>query len=194
MKNISFIALLALLTFGIGCGSSVSITTDYDKEVDFKQYKTFGFLKWNDESAALVNDIDRRRLEAAVAKQLENRGMKRMDGIGNTMIGFHVVVEQKTGTTSYTNHYGGMGYYGGGFGYGYGYPYGGATSTTTSTYSYTIGTVVIDQYDSQTKKLIWEGVAQGEVQGNKSKREENINKDILRMFETYPIPAIEITP
>ncbi len=190
MKNLIFIALLALLTFGVGCVSSISITTDYDKEADFTQYKTFGFLKWNDESAAIVNDIDRRRLERAVTTQLELRGMKRIDGMGDTMIGFHVVVENKTGTTSYTNHYGGMGYYGGGFGYGYGYPYGGSSTTTTSTYSYQIGTVVIDQYDSQSKKLIWEGVAQGELQNDKSKREERIQKDMQRMFENYPIAAV----
>ena len=191
MKRIIFIALTVLLVIGAGCGSSITITTDYDKEVDFNNYKSFGFLKWNNESAALVNDIDRRRLENAVAAQLEKRGMKRVDGMGDTMIGFHIVVEQKTGTTSYTNHYGGMGYYGGGFGYGYGYPYGGSSTTTTSTYTYNVGTVVIDQYDSQSKKLIWEGVAQGEVESDRSKRESNIKKDMIRMFENYPLPLIE---
>lgn len=193
MKNLFFIALLALLTFGIGCSSSVTITTDYDKEADFTQYKTFGFLKWNAESSALVNDLDRRRLENAVAAELEKRGMKRIDGMGDTMIGFHVVAEEKTGTTSYTNHYGGMGYYGGGFGYGYGYPYGGSSTTQTSTYTYVIGTIVIDQYDASSKKLVWEGIAQGEVKDDKSKREENIKEDMRRMFENYPVPAVNTT-
>ena len=193
MKNLFFIALLALLTFGIGCSNSVTITTDYDKKADFTQYKTFGFLKWNEQSSALVNDLDRRRLEAAVTTELEKRGMTRVDDMGDTMIGFHVVTEEKTGTTSYTDYYGGMGYYGRGFGYGYGYPYGGAASTTTSTYNYVIGTVVIDQYDSKSKDLIWEGVAQGEVQNDKSKREENIKADLLKMFQDYPIPAANTT-
>jgi hypothetical protein len=107
------------------------------------------------------------------------------------MIGFHVVVETKTGTTSYTDHYGGMGYYGGGFGYGYGYPYGGGQSTTTtSTYTYVVGTVIIDQYDSQSKKLMWEGVAQGEVDGDRSNREDNIKNDMSRMFQNYPRAVI----
>ncbi|MFT5877563.1 MAG: hypothetical protein ACI8SA_001427 [Dokdonia sp.] len=191
MKKALFFALAAFLMIGGGCGSSISITTDYDIDVDFKNYKTFGFLKWNDASAALVNDIDRGRLEKSVTDELQKRGMKRVDGLGDTMIGFHVVVENKTGTTSYTEHYGGMGYYGGGggFGYGYGYPYGGGGgTTTTSSYSYRVGTVVIDQYDSQTKKLMWEGVAQGEVDGDRSNREENIKKDITKMFVNYPLP------
>ena len=188
MKKFLFYSLASILLIGAGCASSISITTDYDKEVNFNNYKTFGFLKWSDESAALVNDIDRGRLEKAVTVELEKRGMKRVDGMGDSMIGFHVVVENKTGTTSYTNHYGGMGYYGGGtgFGYGYGYPYGGASTTTTSTYSYTVGTVIIDQYDSQTKKLMWEGVAQGEVSDDRSNREDNINKDMVLLFANYP--------
>ena len=192
MKKLLFIALAAFLVIGSGCGNSITITTDYDKEMDFTVIKTFGFLKWNDESAAIVNDIDQRRLESAVTSELEKRGMKRVDGMGDSMIGFHVVVENKTGTTSYTDHYGNMGYYGGGragFGYGYGYPYGGGSSTTTTqTYNYVIGTIIIDQYESSTKKLMWEGVAQGEVTGDKSNREDNIKSDISRMYQNYPIP------
>ena len=192
MRNILFFALALMLTIGAGCGSSITITTDYDKAMDFTTIKSFGFLKWNAESAALVNELDRRRLENAVASELEKRGMKRVDGVGDSMIGFHVIVETKTGTTSYTDYYGGMGYYGrGGFGYGYGYPYGGTASTTTTQYEYQVGTVIIDQFESSTKKLMWEGVAQGEVTGDRSNREENIKKDITKMFANYPIAIPE---
>ncbi|UTW66565.1 DUF4136 domain-containing protein [bacterium SCSIO 12643] len=194
MKKLMFYMVAGILLIGAACSSSITITTDYDREVDFTKYKTFGFLEWNKESKQLVNDIDRKRLEDAVAAELEARGLKRVDGIGDSMIGFHVVVETKTGTTSYTNHYGGMGYYGyGGFGYGYGYPYGGASTTTTSTYSYNVGTVIIDQYDSSSKKLVWEGVAQGEVNQDRKNREEYIKKDIQRMFAEYPVPLPEPT-
>lgn len=196
MKNILFFALALTLTIGAGCGSYVTITTDYDKTLDFNAIKTFGFLKWNNESAALVNELDRRRLENAVASELEKRGMKRVDGIGDSMIGFHVIVENKTGTTSYTDYYGNMGYYGGGragFGYGYGYPYGGGATTTTTSYEYKVGTVIIDQFESKSKKLMWEGIAQGEVTGDRSNREENIKSDMKRMFSDYPvaIPSAE---
>ena len=192
--NLLFIALLGLLTLGVGCSNAVSITTDYDKEADFTQYKTFGFLQWNAESAALVNDLDRRRLENAVAAQLKKRGMKRSEGMGDTMIGFHVVVEEKTGTTSYTEHYGSMGYYGVGFGYGYGYPYGGVSTTQTSSYTYVVGTIVIDQYEASSKKLVWEGVAQGVLEEDKSNREEKINENTRRMFENYPVSAVTTSP
>ena len=156
--------------------------------MDFTKIKTFGFLKWSDESAALVNDLDQRRLENAVAEEMEKRGMKRVEGMGDSMFGFHAIVENKTGTTSYTNYYGNMGYYGGGgFGYGYGYPYGGQSSTTTSTYEYQIGTIIIDQFETSTKKLMWEGVAQGEVTGDRSNRDDNIKSDIIRLFANYPV-------
>jgi hypothetical protein len=46
---------------------------------------------------------------------------------------------------------------------------------------------------SASKQLIWEGVAQGEITGDKANREDNINSDILRMFKDYPIaiPVVE---
>ncbi len=194
MRKLVFIAVALFLTVGAGCGSSISITTDYDKEMDFTKIKTFGFLKWNEESAAIVNELDRRRLETAVSNELTKRGMKRVDGIGDSMIGFHVIVETKTGTTSYTNYYGGMGYYGyGGFGYGYGYPYGGGGTTTTSSYNYQVGTVIIDQFESSSKKLMWEGVAQGEITGDRGNREDNINKDVAKMYVNYPLPLVTTT-
>ena len=191
MKNTIFYTLALVLAIGAGCASSISISTDYDKQMDFTKIKTFGFLKWNDESASYVNELDRRRLEDAVAVELTKRGMTRVDSLGDSMIGFHVVVETKTGTTAYTDHYGGMGYYGyGGYGYGYGYPYGGSSTTTTSSYEYQIGTVVIDQFESSTKKLMWEGVAQGEVNTDRKHREDNIKNDMIRMFADYPVAIV----
>ena len=188
MRRILFFLLIATLAIGAGCSSSITVTSDYDKQVDFTQYKTFGFLPWSEESAKLINDIDQKRLETAVTNELTQRGFTRVDGIGDCMIGFHAVVETRTGTTSYTNYYGSMGYYGyGGFGYGYGYPYGGSASTTTSTYDYQVGTVIVDQFEVATKKLVWEGVAQGEVTGQKKNREENINYHIERMFANYRV-------
>ena len=196
MRTLLFFVFAAFLAIGAGCGSAITITTDYDKSMDFTKIKTFGFLKWNEESAALVNELDRRRLESAITSEMEKRGIKRVEGLGDSMFGFHVIVENKTGTTSYTDYYGNMGYYGGGragFGYGYGYPYGGGGSTTTtSTYEYTVGTIIIDQFEVSTKNMIWEGVAQGEVTGDRNNREENITNDIVKMFANYPI-AIPVT-
>lgn len=190
MKNTLFTLAIAIGSFIVGCSPSISITTDYDKSVDFKKYSTFGFLKWDAKSAELVNDIDQRRLQDAIAAQLESRGLKyQADGVASTMLGFHVIVETKQGTTAYTDHYGGMGYYGG-WGYGYGYPYGGASQTTYSTYEYQVGTVIIDQYDAETKKLVWEGVAQGELKEDRKNREENIKNDVERMFADYPLAKV----
>lgn len=193
MKNYAFFSFIALALFFAGCGNSITITSDYDKQVDFTQFKTFGFLDWDEQSKSYVNDLDRRRIEDAVSKQLEARGFTRVPDTGETMIGFHVIVETKSGTTAYTNHYGGMGYYGagGGFGYGYGYPYGGASTTTYQTYEYQIGTLIIDQFETKTRKLIWEGIAQGEIEEKKENREENLNKDMARMFADYPIKLPE---
>ena len=45
MRRILFFLLIATLAIGAGCSSSITVTSDYDKQVDFTQYKTFGFSK-----------------------------------------------------------------------------------------------------------------------------------------------------
>ena len=57
----------------------------------------------------------------------------------------------KTSTTAYTNYTGGMGY-GRGMGWGMGM---GSASTSYSEEDYKEGTIVIDFYDEQSKKLIF---------------------------------------
>lgn len=171
------------------CSPSISITTDYDKSVDFSKFRTFGFLALDENSKKFVNDIDEQRLKDGVTRELEARGWKKVEGIGDAMVGFHVIVEQKTGTTAYTNYYGGMGY---GYGFGYGY-YGapGMSSTTVQQYDYLVGTVIIDIFDAETKKLAWEGVANGEIEENRKNREDNIRKDMSRMFVDFPVAKLE---
>lgn len=187
-KSIAFSSILISIFFLTLCRPSITITTDYDKSVDFSKFKTFGFLPLDDPSKQFVNDIDRQRLNDAVADELIARGWQRVEGAGDAMIGFHVIVEKKTGTTAYTNYYGGMGY---GYGFGYGY-YGspGMSSTTVQQYDYLVGTVIIDIFDSETKKLVWEGVGNGQIDENRKHREENIKKDVARMFADFPVAKV----
>ena len=81
-----------------------------------------------------------------------------------------------------------------GYGYGFGYGYYGApgmSSTTVQQYDYLVGTVIIDIFDAETKKLAWEGVANGEIDENRKNREDNIRKDMSRMFVDFPVAKLE---
>ena len=63
-----------LLIALMGC-SSIKVTSDQDKEVDFSKYKTYSFLGWQDGSDKIINEFDKERLRKAFqAEQLIHFG------------------------------------------------------------------------------------------------------------------------
>lgn len=182
-------SLLLFSSLFIGC-SSTKITSDYDKEADFSKYQDFNYLGWAKESDQLLNDLDRKRIEDAIGKEFARRGVKFVEpSDADAMVSLFIVVDQKTSTTAYTDHYGGMG---GGYGYG-GYPswgWGGGMSTTRyQEHDYLVGTLVVDVFDADTKKLVWQGVSSGTINENPKNREDRINKSARAIMDKYPIDA-----
>jgi hypothetical protein len=108
------------------------------------------------------------------------------------VVSLFIVAEQKTSTTAHTNHYnmGGYGY--GGFGYYGGMGMGMGTSTTTySEQDYVVGTLVVDVFDKDSKKLIWQSVGQKTVDENPNTREKNMGKVAAAVMKPFPIEPIE---
>jgi hypothetical protein len=76
-------------------------------------------------------------------------------------------------------------------GYGYGYPawgWGGGMSTTRyQEYDYLDGTLVVDVFDAESKKLVWQGVASGTINENTKNREDRINRVAAAIMDQYPV-------
>jgi hypothetical protein len=49
-----------------------------------------------------------------------------------------------------------------------------------------VGTLVVDIYDAQGKKMIWRGISQGTLSTKGSKNEKEMNKAVEKMFKKYP--------
>ena len=103
-----------------------------------------------------------------------------------------VMTEDKTQYNATTT---GMGFggYGGYYGYGPGWGWGpGMNMSTTSVneYNYTVGTLVIDIFDSNDEKLIWESIGTGTVNDNPQKREKNLPKTVAHIMAPYPVKPI----
>lgn len=197
MKNY-LLNLLVLMIVLSSCGSSIKVSSQHDKNVDFTQYKTYSYLGWSNNSDQLMNDFDKRRVEAAFAHEFEIRGMKYVAAGGDVEISLFLVTEQKTATTAYTNHYGvggpvGYGYGGyGGYYYGSAWGWGGGYSSTTyQEYDYTVGTLVCDVFDGKEKKLIWQSVGSGTVDDDSSSRDKGIPKAVAKIMSLYPVQAIK---
>lgn len=190
MKNLIPNLVLVLM---ISACSSVKVTSDYDKNIDFSKYKTFEYYGWTEESDKILNRFDKERLENAFGQEFDRRGLELVSEGGDMVVSLFIVVDQKTSTTAYTNHYN-MGGYGYGSGWGWYGGYGGmGMGTSTTTYSerdYLVGTLVVDVFDKADKKLIWQSVGQKTVDENPSSPEKNaayIAKAIMKPFPIEPI-------
>ncbi|MFT6797431.1 MAG: hypothetical protein ACJART_002582 [Maribacter sp.] len=193
MKNYLYLFLVALIT--AGCGSSVSVTSDYDKTTDFSKYKTFSYYGWADNSDKILTQFDKDRIESAFKSEFSKRGMTANQNNGDAIISLYIVVDQKTSYSSYTDHYnngmyGGM--YAGRYRYGYGVGYGMGSSTTTTTENkYAVGTLIVDVFDANDKKQIWQGIGKKTIDEKKNKREERINAAVAKIMKEYPVQIQE---
>lgn len=162
------------------------VTQDLDESVDFSKFSSYQFLGWQDDSDKIMNDLDKKRMHDAFKGELDARNLKLVDSGADMAISLFVVVSQQTSTTAYTNYSGGMGYGRGGRGWGGGY------STTNYVESdYLEGTLVMDVYDVETKKLIWQAVATGTVNEKPEKREKSIPKSVKKLMKKFPIEKVK---
>jgi len=190
------VAGLLVISF-FGC-SSIKVTSDFDATVDFTQFKTFEYYGWAEESNNILNQLEQERIESAFGKELKKRGLTGVEkgSGGDLIITLFVVTQQKPSTTAHTtgSNMGGFGY-GGYYGYGPAYGWGGSgMHTSTTTYSendYTVGTLIIDVYDENGKKLIWESIGSGTIKESKTaeQKEKNTTVAVQKIMATYPVPV-----
>jgi len=190
MKKNVFLFLAAAVILS-GC-SGIKVVSDFDPSVDFTQYKTFEYYGWLEESDKQLNDLDKRRIEAAFGAEFEARGLKYVEEGGDIVVGLFIVAQQKTQTTAHTTQMGGYGGgYGGYYGYGPGWGWGGGHSTTTySEYDYVEGTLVCDIYDKSKEQLVWEGIGTRTINEDPSNREQRINEAVNKIMAEYPVAPI----
>jgi hypothetical protein len=188
--NVFFRIVALLITFGLmtACASSTKIQSDYDRSVDFSQYKTYGYYNpmgiENPNYSSLLGQMFR----DAIDTQMLARGYVKSSN-PDLLFNVSARLEDKTRVTTTTDPmmYGG-GYYGyrGGMyspwgGYGYG--------TTTHVSQYTEGTVNIDMVDPKLKRMLWEGVAIGRVKDKNDNLRQDVMNGVAEMFEGYPFRA-----
>jgi hypothetical protein len=173
MKTLKFFPLLLLAILG-SC-SSVSVNADYDKKVEFTQFKTFAFYK-NGIDKVEISDLDKRRILHAIDTTLIAKGFSKSD-TPDLLINFFTKEREQIDVNQFN-----MGW---GYGWGWGWNpwmWGGNTSVSR----YVEGTLYIDIIDAKKKELIWQGEGIGVLTKNTQKKEEKINEFVTKILAQYP--------
>jgi len=190
MKSKSTFTALLLLIMLSGNMIIAQVKSEYDKTVDFTKFKTFTFKGWQKDSDKQIDDIDKKRVEDAFEAELDSRGLSNDDDNPDLSITLYIVIEEKTSISSYDQYHGGLGYDGGrGWGLGYKGMGTGSANTTFEEEDYKQGTLVIDFYDEQSKKLIYQGTFNSKINENSKKRDKSIPKNVGKLMKKYPVKS-----
>lgn len=172
------------LLFLISACASVNVSSDYDKNTDFSQFKTYAFYKKGIDKVE-ISDLDKRRILYAIEAQLEAKGFTKSE---DPDLLVNIFTKSREKIDVYNNYYYGWypwyygyGYYGTGFGPGFGFGY-------NNVYKSTEGTLFIDLIDARKKELAWQGIGTGVLSSTKSveKKEARIIEFVSQIMAAYP--------
>jgi len=178
-KNlVSGLAVIILLAVLAGC-SSLSVNYDYDQNVDWAKFKTYGWMdvpqRPSDPSSPLRDTpLLQQRVHNSVDFEMEARGIT-LDDNPDLLVVYHIGTQEKIQVTDW--------------GYRYSDYYWGYGGRQIDVYQFTEGSVVIDLVDAETTNLVWRGTGTGVVdQSQKSPEEmqDRANNVINKIMKSFP--------
>jgi hypothetical protein len=172
-----------------GCAAvGPEIRTDYDESVDFSRFSTYAFMERAERGETRTYDtIGDRRVIAAVTRELDARGYRRVDSNPDLLVNFAMSTEEVQDVRTVPSAVMPPPWYG--WRTGYYYPW--ATHTyETRVDQYQRGTLYIDLVDARRRQLVWEGSAIGRVtQATREDPAGALDNAVRQIFERYPFRA-----
>jgi hypothetical protein len=151
------------------------VNSDYDKKVEFTQFKTFAFYK-NGIDKVEISDLDKRRILNSIDEVLTTKGLTKSE-TPDLLINFFTKEREQVDVNQFN-----MGW---GYGWGWGWDpwmWGGNTSVTR----YVEGTLYIDIIDAKKKELIWQGEGIGVLTKDTNKKDALIKEFVTKILSQYP--------
>lgn len=168
MKTIKLLPVLAF--FILASCSSVRVNSDYDKKVNFENYKTYAFLKSGVDKVE-ISDLDKKRILRSIDEVMSTKGFTK-DSNPDLLIS--IFTKEKERVDVYNS-----------FGFGWGWnPWWGMNYTNVSTTPE--GVLFIDLIDAKTKELVWQGEGSGYLTKDTHKKDERIYTFVSKILEQYP--------
>ena len=170
MKVRKVFVSLAMVAFLGSAAFALKVKTDYDRTANFSQYKTFSW-----EAVNTRNQLDIDRIKSAVNGDLAAKGWTQVPSGGSiSLVAIEATKNEETLNTFYNGFGGGWRWRGAGGG------------STTYVDNYKVGTLVLDMFDSQTKKLVWRGSASDTLSDKADKNIKNLDKGVQKMLKNFP--------
>jgi hypothetical protein len=165
MKCINRFLAVCLIGSLVGC-AAVTAKSDYDRQTDFSQYKTFNWLAR--QGSGFPNPLSIKRVQTALESGLIAKGFQ-LQSSPDLLVVFHGATQDQVNITDW----------------GYGYRGGWGGSRNIDVHKYTEGTLIVDFIDAEKKELIWRGWATA-VMDKPDKNMELINEAVAKILAEFP--------
>jgi hypothetical protein len=167
MQQLKIFALVAILFSSATVVRADKVTADYDHTVNFGKFKTFMWIHNPGFNVPFMQD----RIMKSVNQQLSARGLREVSDGADLAVSANLATEEKHTWETY---------------YDGGWDWGGGGWATTTERTYEVGTLTVDMFDAQTRKLVWQGVSTDRLHSDPRKNTKDSNKSIEKMFEKFP--------
>jgi hypothetical protein len=159
------------------CSNEFRVYTDFDRNVSLQRLTTYDWLPVSQiesrNNPIFINELTDKRIKAAVESQLKEKGYTKVDGSGEMIVHYHIIVENRASIPTEP----------------YGYTYGQYwLDKQFDTHRYDEGTLIIDFMDSRNCDLIWRGWAVS-ILDEEAISEDLINRAVAEIFKKFPMSA-----
>jgi len=164
----SMFVLLGALVSGPARG--IDVIVDFDPEVNFSEFRTLG---WMEGTPAEDPEVER-WIRVAVERELVGVGFKEAREEPDILVVTHASIESERLIDIQD------------YDYWQSFEGGNKETVAEEVWGSETGTILVDILDSESKKLIWRGVAKGIIAKKPEKRDHKINQVMARMFKGFP--------
>ncbi|MGY1530040.1 DUF4136 domain-containing protein [Luteimonas sp. A649] len=181
MKRIALAMFLAVTL--ASCATTPRVNTDFDPAAQFAGFRTYTWLMKPQGVSPLVEQ----RIVEGIDAQLAAQGWTQVEN-GDIAVAAHVATADRMRIDTFYsgssfNQWGWRGHQGWRGHHGAMHrPH----ATTTTVRNYTVGTLIVDLFDSGTKQAIWRGTAEQTVPSSPDRVNTSVQAGIDRMFADFP--------
>ena len=163
--------VLAVVALIAQTAHAVDVEVDFDPRVDFSRYRTLG---WLEGSPAEDTELEM-RIHAAIERELIPLGLREVRQDPELLIVTHAAMDS-TRTIDVTQ-------------FEYWTDYKGwrkPLAVTADSWDSSPGVLIVDLLDAAEKRLIWRGVATGNVAKTSQRRGEKLDRTMAELFKGFP--------
>jgi len=178
-KSIAMMVVAGALM--LACSQALQTSYDYDSSVNLKQFKTFNVEpeSKNEQDPLLGSELNKRRLKDAVVEVMQAKGYK-LDNNPEIIVRFMTDVKERQQVRSNNMYSPYMWWYGGG-------------GNNISTYNYQESRFILNIYQKNSDRMIWQGWASGKVKAptKKDDRETMVKNTMADILRTFPEATLD---